>query len=195
MKKLLFILLLTIPFVGFGQINDKWYQGFISDYNLYVDNIFNFQLKVHNSLNSNKTESEFYWEKVFEDTYSRFILKITVDGVDVISNKDPVPGSLIKLGDPRLIGGVEIDFFHKSYEEIIKSKKGISYKIKKDDFYVISGKSENISFYHKTIFKDWYLVTVNLMYNEDPFWSEEIKTKKLKLFSEMCEQIHNSLKQ
>ena len=184
MKKILILLLLITPFIGFGQVNDKWNQKIISGYNLYVDNIFDFQVKIHNSLCSGPNSS--YYTKYLKDEGGNFNFEISVDGVDVFPNKE--------TGDPRLVGGVEIDFFNKSFEDNLKSKEGISYKIKKDDFYVISGSYENITFYHKTIFNGWFTVTVNLKYNKISYWSEEIKKEKLKLFSEMCEQIHNSLK-
>ena len=86
MKALYTLIILLIPFVGFGQ--DKWKQGYISDYNTYEDKIFNFKIKIHNSLF--ETGDESYYEKIFNDKYKRFTLILEKDGILVRYNRDPI---------------------------------------------------------------------------------------------------------
>jgi len=85
MRNTILTLLFTIPLIGYFQIENKLGQGFVSNYNLYVDNIFDFQVKVHNSLNPKGHLS--YYSKSFEDIYNYFLFEIEIDGVDVFSNK------------------------------------------------------------------------------------------------------------
>ena len=185
MRNTILTLLFTIPLIGYFQIENKLGQGFVSNYNLYVDNIFDFQVKVHNSLIPTGLSS--WYTKSFEDLNGYFLFEIEVDGIDVFVNRDPVPGSLIKYGDPRLVfpwnGGR--DLFVQSYGEVLKSKNGVTYNLLEDDFYVVSGTSDDLIYYYKTILIDeTYIVSVKLEYN----------VSKRELGSQICEQISNSFK-
>ena len=81
MKAFYTLIILLIPFVGFGQ--DKWKQGYISDYNTYEDKIFDFKIKIHNSLF--ETGVFDYYQKKFNDKYKRFTLTLEKDGILVLS--------------------------------------------------------------------------------------------------------------
>lgn len=183
MKKLILIILITIPFIGFGQV-DKWKQGYISDYNTYEDNIFDFQIKIHNSLN--ETGDFSFYSKKFEDQYNRFTMTLEIDGILVRIRRENI--GLNSYGDPRLIWYDEKNRFLNSYDEILKKQKGITYKFKNDDYYVVSGNFENKTFYFMTIkvrSEDGSsILKVKLFYDND----------EKELGSEMSDQIFSSLK-
>ena len=182
MKRILFILI-TVPFIGFGQV-DEWKQGYISDYNTYEDNIFNFQIKIHNSLNEIGDFSYYY--KKFEDQHNRFTMTLEIDGIEVRTRRENI-GSM-SYGDPRLIWYDEKNRFLNSHDEILKKQKGITYKFKNDDYYVVSGNFENKTFYFMTIkIMSEYgnsILKVKLFYDND----------EKELGSEMSDQIFSSLK-